>query len=69
MIESSLVEKALGMMVDEKLNLNWQRALSPESQRNPGLHPKELGQQVTEGASAPLLHTCETSPAVLHPVL
>jgi len=42
---------------------------SPESQPYPGLHQKKRGQQGERGYSAPLLHSGETSPGVLHPAL
>ena len=42
---------------------------SPEGQPYPGLHQEKLGQQVEGGDSAPLLHTGETPPGVLCPVL
>jgi len=42
---------------------------SPEGQPHPGLHPKQHGQQGEGGDSAPLLHSGETPPGVLHPPL
>ena len=65
-IERSPVEKDLGLLVDEKLNMC---AHSPESQLYLGLHQKKCGQQVEGGDSALLLHSGETPPAVLCPAL
>ena len=42
---------------------------SPESQPYPGLHQKMHGQQVMGRDSAPLVHSGETLPGVLHPAL
>ena len=44
-------------------------ACSPEGQPYPGLHQEKCDQQVEGGDSAPLLHSRETPPEVLHPVL
>ena len=44
-------------------------ACSPEGQLYPGLHQKKHGQQVKGGDSAPLLHSGETPPGVLHTAL
>jgi len=44
-------------------------ACSPEGQSYPGPHPQQRGQQVEGGDSAPLLHSGETPPGVLHPAL
>jgi len=41
----------------------------PEGQLYPGLHQKQLGQQVEGGDSAPLLCSGETPPEVLRPAL
>jgi len=62
-------EKGVGVLVDEKLNMNVMRACSPEGQPYPGLHQKKRGQQVKGGDSASLLCSGETSPGVLHPAL
>jgi len=44
-------------------------AHSPEGQPYPGLHPKQCGQQVEGGDSAPLLCSGESPPRVLCPAL
>lgn len=44
-------------------------ACSPESQLCPGLCHKQCGQRVEGGDSSLLLHSCETPPGVLCPVL
>ena len=41
-------------------------ARSPEGQLYPGLHQKQRGQQVKGGDSAPLLHSDDPPPGVLH---
>lgn len=43
--------------------------ISTESQLCPGLHQKKCGQQVEGGVSAPVLHSHEIPPRVLHPAL
>jgi len=67
-IESSLEEKDLRVLVDEKLNMTDTSvcAHSPEGQPYSGLHPQQHGQQVKGGDSVPLLCSSETLPGVLH---
>ncbi|GAB0206082.1 hypothetical protein GRJ2_003073800 [Grus japonensis] len=66
-IESSPEEKDLGVLIDQHEPAVC--ACSPESQPCPGLHPQQRDQQVEGGDPAPLLHSCETPPAVLHPAV
>jgi len=42
---------------------------NPKKQPYPGLHPQQCGQEGEGGDSAPLLHSGETPPGVLHPAL
>ena len=66
-IENSPVEKDLGVLVDEKLDIEPAMcSRNPESQPYPRLHQEKCGQQVD---SPPLLCSCETPPAVLCPAL
>ncbi|PKU41726.1 rna-directed dna polymerase from mobile element jockey- hypothetical protein [Limosa lapponica baueri] len=67
-IESS-PEKDLGVMVNEAQHEPAMCAGSPESQLHPGLHQKKHCQQVEGGDSAPLLHSRDPLPGVLHPAL
>lgn len=68
-MESSPAGKHLEVLVDDKLDMSQQCALSPEIQLHPGLHQKQSGQQVTRNASSPLLCSGKTSPGVLHAAL
>ena len=69
-IESSPAEKDLRVQVDGKGKHELARCPhSPERRPYPGLHQKKHGQQVEGCDSAPLLHSAETPPGVLHPAL
>jgi len=68
-IRSSPEEEDLGVLADEKINTTWQCTLTAQKANRPypGLHQKQRGQQAEGGDSAPLLHSSETPPGVLHP--
>jgi len=69
-IESSPDEKDLGVLVDEKLDMIHQCALTARKVSCvPGLHQEKHSQQVKGGYSFPLFRSGETSPAVLRPAL
>ncbi|GAB0185617.1 cAMP-dependent protein kinase inhibitor alpha [Grus japonensis] len=70
-IESSPVEKDLGVLVDEQeaQHESARCTCSLESQLYPGLHQKKCDQQVEGGDSRPLLYSGETPPGVLCPAL
>ncbi|KAJ7403107.1 phosphatidylserine synthase 1 [Pitangus sulphuratus] len=61
LIESSPVEEDLGILVDKKLDMSWQCALTAQKTKRPGLHQKQRGQQAKGGDSAlvrPHLECC-----------
>lgn len=61
-IKSSLREKDSGVLVDKKLNMTWQCALTFQKANCVlGLHQNQCGQQGEGGNSAPLLCLCETA--------
>jgi len=66
-IESSPVDKDLGVLVDEKLDMSHQCALA--GQLYPGLQEEKHVQQVKGGDSSPLLCSGETPPGFLCPAL
>jgi len=69
MLESSSVERDLGVLVDDKLTMIQQCAFMAEFQWYPGMHEEECGQQVEGGSPPPLLSPSEASSGVLRPVL
>ena len=69
-IESSPAEKALGVLVDEKLDMSHQCALAAQQAYHTlGLHPQQCGQQIEGGNFAHLLCSGETPLGVLPAVL
>jgi len=67
-VGSSPAEKDLGTLVDEKLDLNWERALIAQKASHAlGCIPSSVASQAREG----ILPLCsdETPPGVLHPTL
>ena len=65
-LSAALPKKDLRVLVDGKLDMSQQHALTSQKANHiPGLHQKKHGQQ--GGNLVPLLCTVETSPGVLHP--
>jgi len=70
LLQSSSVERDLGVLVDEKLTMNPPVCTScQEGQRDPGLLQEDCGRQVEGGSPSPLLCPSEAPSGVLHPVL
>lgn len=59
LLESCSVEKDLEVLVDNKLSMNQQCPEDQESQRYPGVHQEEHGQQVGGGDLVPLLSSLQ----------
>lgn len=66
-IESSPVDKVLGVLVDKKLNMTHQHVPAALKAKGALGCPKKCGQQGKGRDSIPLLHSGEIPPAVLHP--
>lgn len=59
-LQSSSVEKDLGLLVDHKVSMSWQGPCGQEGQWCPGVHQEKHGQN-TEGV-VPLLGPAEATP-------
>ena len=66
LLESSAVERDLGVLVDDKLTMSQQLQ---EGQWHPGVHEEKCDQQVEGGSPSPLHCPSKASSGLLCPVL